>query len=181
MSINVTSYFTPLSCVHCDLPQDQSFSSPMFIIKDPLKIWRPKVKHKYTSIGNGTDIDGGIFDYTNYGNTVFKPKLDWNNHKITDIVRYDHEKYWAELKKGINIVKNAYPYVRANIIGLIKKYWGWFCKIGASRTIIGYQFSIDTGFLSPVCFHKPQYSPRGSVVIMDKVGYLMNNNCIPRT
>ena len=84
----------------------------MFIIETPLKIWGPKVKNKYTVIGYGTYIDDGIFDYKHYGHVVFNTKLDWTNHNRISIIDYDHEKCWEELKKGLKIVKNAYPELR---------------------------------------------------------------------
>ena len=81
----------------------------MLIIETPIKIWGLKYKNKYTDIDCVADIDDIIFDYTHHGNVVFNPKLDWNNHKRTYIIKYYHYNDWAELKKGLNIDNNAPP------------------------------------------------------------------------
>ena len=49
------------------------------------------------------------------------------------------------------------------IRSLIVKYWDCFCDEGAKRTILNYEFAIDTGASPPICcrntMHGPHYAP----------------------
>ena len=58
------------------------------IIEIPPKIYRIKVKNNYIPLNYGTEIDGDIFDYTHFGKYMFKPTIDWMNHKGADIITY---------------------------------------------------------------------------------------------
>ena len=44
------------------------------MIETPPKIWRPKVKCRYVPQDDLQDIDEGMFDYTAYGHTFYRPK-----------------------------------------------------------------------------------------------------------
>ena len=70
------------------------------IIGLPQKIYRLKVQNKYIPLYYGTKIDRGIFDYTHFGKSVFKPTIYWKNHKRTDMVTYSKEIDRAELEKS---------------------------------------------------------------------------------
>ena len=56
----------------------------------PKNIWRPKVKNRYIPLDYLDDIDDGLFDYTNYGKSVFKQKVFWKAHTRNDIITYNH-------------------------------------------------------------------------------------------
>ena len=49
---------------------------------------------------------------------------------------------------------------------------------GTHRSILGYEFGIDTGGAKPVCCRKPSYGPHESKIIMAQVEQLKNNNWI---
>ena len=53
-----------------------------------------------------------------------------------------------------------------------------FCKRGARRTILDYEFAIDTGASSPVCYRRPTYGPHEKSIIMDQVKSLLANDWI---
>ena len=148
------------------------------IIEVPIKVWRPKMENRYKPLEYSTDIDDGMFDYTHYGKTVYKPRTDWTNHRRTDLISYNPASDKAELEQGLRISPRVSPDTRTRIITLIQKYWDCFAKIGCRRTIIGYEFAIDTGSSPPVCCRKPQYGPRESAVIMEQLGGLLKNDWI---
>ena len=52
----------------------QHLNIPM--IDTPKKIWRPKENNYYIPIDCSYEIEDGSFDYTNYGKSVFKLKVD---------------------------------------------------------------------------------------------------------
>ena len=70
------------------------------IIELPPNIYRLKIQNKYIPLDYGTGIDGGIFDYTNFGKSMFKPTIYWKNHKRTDMITYSEEINHAELEKA---------------------------------------------------------------------------------
>ena len=61
---------------------------------------------------------------------------------------------------------------------LIIKYWDCFCAKGARRTILDYEFVIDTGSSPPICCCRPKYSPHEKPIIMDQIASLIANNWI---
>ena len=71
-----------------------------------------------------------------------------------------------EMEKNIRIGKDAPQARRSHILGIVKKYWDYFCKRGARRPILNYEFSIDTGSAKLVCCRKPRYGPYESNIIL---------------
>ena len=63
---------------------------------------------------------------------------------------------------------------------MVKKYWDSFCKKGARRHILNYEFSIDTGTAKPVCCKKSRYGPHESKIIMEHIKTLLGNDWIER-
>ena len=81
----------------------------------------------------------------------------------------------AELEKNMKIGKNIDDPTRNNIIQIIQKYWDWFCKEGARRKKLSYEFGIDTSNSTPVLCKKPAYGPYESKIIMEQVQRLLAN------
>ena len=80
----------------------------------------------------------------------------------------------------MKICKNVDDPTRDDIIQIIQKYWDCFCKEGARRTILGYEFGIDTGDSKPVCCKKTTYGPYKSKIIMEQVQKLQSNGWVKR-
>ena len=51
----------------------------------------------------------------------------------------------AELEKDLKFGDNVDLHTREVVTSIINKYWDCFIKIGAKRTILGYEFGIDIG------------------------------------
>ena len=68
--------------------------------------------------------------------------------------------------------------MRERVNSIVNKYWDSFCKEGAKRTILGYEFPIDTGNTKSVCCRKPQYGPYESKIIMVQLKALLGNEWI---
>ena len=151
------------------------------MIEVPAKIWRPKVVSKYTTPEYYSDDLDSILDYAQYGNCVYKNNLVWaDNSDRTDIIKYNDKEHWAELKKDLRMDESIDDATQSSIIKIIQQFWDCFIKIGAKRTILGYEFGIDTGGSKPVCCKKPSYGPYESKVIMEQVTQLLHNNWIKK-
>ena len=167
-----------MTCTDIILYQENGYGK-ICIIEVPPKIWRPKVESRYRMPEYATDINEGAWDFSNYGKTVFKPKLDWQDTQRDDLINFQdshQDELEADLRMGTGVDKET----KEEIVNIIKKYWDCFCKEGAKRTVIGYEFGIDTGNAKPVCCRKPSYGPYEAEIIMTFVRQLLNNEWISR-
>ena len=121
----------------------------------------------YTPTDKSNDISVGVFEFKQYGNTMFRPKINWVDHNREDVIQYNEGIHKAELEKYIRISQNASIAHKQTVLGIVKKYWDCFCKEGARRPIIDYEFTIDTGTSKPVCCRKPRYGPYESKIILE--------------
>ena len=124
------------------------------------------------------DIDDGVFDYSNYGHTVFRPKKKWTDRPRIDIISFDKATDTKELESSLVLGKDTSPVNAERIKGMIRKYWDCFCLKGTKRTILDYEFAIDTGASKPVCCRKPTYGPHEAPIIMEQIQMLLNNDWI---
>ena len=145
----------------------------------PPKIWRPKVLSKYT-VPEYSDIDvDNILDYSQFGNCVYRPLLTWdNNNDRDDIIIFDDTQHSTEITNDLKLHESLDDNTRAAITRIVKEYWDCFAKSGAKRTILGYEFGIDTGGATPVCCRQPSYGPYESRIIMKQVEQLLHNEWI---
>ena len=86
------------------------------------QIWRPKVKNQYIPLEYSDNIDNELFDYSHYGKSVFKSKVDWKSHTRNGIITYNHVKNWNKLTKGLKISDTTNSESREIHISIIKKY-----------------------------------------------------------
>ena len=100
--------------------------------------------NKYVPIGYSDEIDEGVFDYSHYGKTVFRPKLKWEDQPRHNLITFETTKDIEELDKGLRIGKLVPLTTTREIRSLVIKYWDCFCAEGVKRTILDYEFSIDT-------------------------------------
>ena len=151
------------------------------MIEVPAKIWRPKVVSKYTIPDyEGEDVND-ILDYKQYGRCVYRNKLTWSNTSIrTDVILFDEVKHSAELKKDLKFDKDLDKETEIAITNMVKNYWDCFVTAGAKRTILGYEFGIDTAGAKPVCCRKPLYGHYESKVILEQVQQLLINGWIEK-
>ena len=150
-----------------------------FLIETPPKVWRPKVKNQYIPCTHTTDIDDGFFDYQCYGKTFFRPKTVTTTPSTrNDIIVFDGAADDTELESNLKVGTNVDPTFRQRVKDVIIKYWDCFCKRGARRTILGYEFALDTGGAPPVCARAIQYGPHESKIIMTQIEDLLKNDWI---
>ena len=86
----------------------------------------------------------------------------------------------AELTKDLQFNEDLDSKTMADITQTIKDYWDCFVTIGAKRTILGYEFGIDTAGAKPVCCRKPLYGHYESKVILEQVRQLLINGWIEK-
>ena len=77
-----------------------NLTAHLLTIELPSNIYRLEVQNKYIPLDYGTKINGGIFDYTHFGKSMFKPIIYWTNHKRTHMITYRKEINRAELRKA---------------------------------------------------------------------------------
>ena len=148
------------------------------MIETPPKIRRPKPQSKYQPLDDLKDVDTELMDVTPMGKskTVFKSKPTPNVSNRDDLITFNEEGDDSnELSKGLKIGQSATPEQRKQVITLIKTYWDCFCKIGAKRTILEYEFGIDTGASQPVACRMKQYGPHEAKIMMQQIEGLLAN------
>ena len=138
------------------------------MIEVPAKIWRPKVVSRYTIPDyEGEDIDD-ILDYKQYGRCVYRSKLQWSdNSSRTDIILFNEDIDSEELSKDLKFDGSLDLRTKNAVTKIVKDYWDCFATRGAKRTILGYEFGIDTAGAKPVCCWKPLYGHYESKVILE--------------
>ena len=113
------------------------------------------------------------------GKTVFKPTKFQPVPARHDIITFgDEDEDEAELEKHFKLGASATPESKSKILRLVQKYWDCFCKRGARRTIIGYEFGVDTGASKPVCCRVRQYGHHESRIMMEQIEALLKNDWI---
>ena len=149
------------------------------MIETPTKIWRPKVVNKYIPLQYSNDIDEGIFDCPEYGDAVYRPKgTTVEVPPRNDLIYFNEDNDMEELMKGLKISNTVSEATRTEVINIIKEFWDCFAKKGAKRTIIGYEFGIDTGAATPVSAKNRQYGPHESLIMMEHIHALLKNGWI---
>ena len=122
-----------------------SMQGSVLLIKIPPKVWRPKQVTRFVHVDTYYDIGDRVFDYEQYGNAVFRPLEKWTVSKRDGLILYDDKVDNDEFREYIRIGKYASHINKTTITGIVNKYWDCFCKRGARRPILNYEFSIDTG------------------------------------
>lgn len=126
-------------------------------------------------------MDKGVFDFPQYGKCLYKPAPPNNDKPIPerdDLIFYNHNRDNQELTDNLKYGTAASQDDIDAVIEIIKQYWDCFCGDGTRRTILGYEFAIDTGSATPVCCRKPQYGPHESKIIMESIDALKHNSWI---
>ena len=82
------------------------------------------MKNKYIPPDYNTDIDDGIFDYTNYGNCFFKRTPErFKHHTRSDIILFDNKIHSSELHNNVNIGTLANSDMKQSVLQLIQNNW----------------------------------------------------------
>jgi len=151
------------------------------MIEVPPKIWRPKPQNKYIPLDYGDDIHDGHFDFEFKGKAVWRPTTSTGEICIPardDLISYDPTLHSAELLKGLRINDDVSDAIKLRVKAIVITYWDCFCEEGARRTILGYEFAIDTGASKPICVKRPNYGPYESAIIMQQILSLEKNDWI---
>ena len=119
-----------------------------------------------------------MFDYSHHGNTVFRPTIKWSESLRDDIIVFDKATDSQELYDNLNVGKNVSAAHKSAIIQLIITYWDCFCVVGARRTILDYEFAIDTGSSPPICCRRSKYGPHEKPIIMEQINSLLANDWV---
>ena len=131
------------------------------------------MKNEFRPETTYSDVDEGYFIFERYGRAVFRAK-PWIPGHRSDVIMFDakiHEKDFQALKISKSIPKD----IEDTLLLICKTYWDCFASEGVMRTILGFEFSIDTGDHTPVCCKKPVYGPHESIVIMQHIRTLLHN------
>ena len=132
-------------------------------ISVPRKVHRPKVVSTYEAASSYPDVDEGYFLHESFGKTVFRPR-NWDSRVRTDIILFDdsiHKPIFDTLAIGTTASSTIARLTK----DIVRNMWDVFAPEGICRTIIGYEFKIDTGTSASVCCRPPSYGPNESKVI----------------
>ena len=147
----------------------------------PPKIWRKRIVSKWQPPCQLTnDIDDDYFDYTCYGSKcVYRPPA-FSPHvpPRDDIISFDQDVDDAELQASLKLDPKLSDADKSTIITIVKKYWDCFCKRGVRRTILGFEFGIDTGDAAPVSCSNQSYGYYEAKIIMEQIQALLDNGWI---
>ena len=87
---------------------------------------------------------------------MYKSDVSWDSGvKQMDHILYNESERKKKLDKDLKFGSNVDSATRDAVTDIIKIYWDCFVKEGAKRTIIGYEFGIDTSGAKSVRFRKP--------------------------
>ena len=108
------------------------------------------------------DYDDGKLDdmlnYSQYGKCMYKAKVTWDSGvERMDLILYKESEHQKDLDKDIKFGSDVDSATKLAVTGIVKNYWDCFIKEGAKRTILGYEFGIDTTGAKAVCCRKPSY------------------------
>ena len=121
------------------------------------------------------DVDDWVFDFTPFGKCVFQPHGTWDPGTCNDIISFNPSVDTEELVRDLKLSATVSASLGSEIKSIVKKYWDCFCVRGCYQTILGYEFSIDTGTHTPVCSRKPSYGHHESKIIMEHINNLLRN------
>jgi hypothetical protein len=138
------------------------------LIKIPPKIWRPKPPCNFQGEDCYKDIDEDIFVFKKYGRCLAKPKLDYQVLR-EDIITWDGQKHQREFDKLITIRQDLDKNIATSLTNIIKRNWDAFSPEGVLKTVLGYEFCIDTGTAIPDACKQVPYGVHKSNIIMTEV------------
>ena len=101
--------------------------------------------NKYIPLDYSDGIDDGVFDYSHYRKAVYRPNVQSADMTRTELIKYNAATYSADMEHGFKVGKKVTSDNYRGIRDIIIKYWDCFCAGGAVRTILDYEFAIDTG------------------------------------
>ena len=82
--------------------------------------------------------------------------MTWSNgSECTNIIIFNKKSYLAKLEKDLKFEEDINPKTKEEIKKVIKDFWDYFITAEVKRTILGYEFGIDTSGAKHVCYHKP--------------------------
>jgi hypothetical protein len=150
---------------------------PSLMINVPSKIWRPKPENKYVPLDYGNDIDDDFLVFTQFGKSVRRLPAAYEPAR-TNVHFWDCNHDNPEFKKHIRIGANDDFATRGKLETMVQKYWDVFYEAGVGKTVLGFEFAIDTGGSQPVCCRKTSYGPHESKIILEQQKVLLANGWI---
>ena len=112
------------------------------VITMPRKVHRPKVVSTYEAEPSYPDIDEGYFMHESYGKSMFRPR-NWDSASRTDIILF-RDSIHIDCFNSLDIGSTASPTSAQFVRQIVKNIWDIFAPEGICKTIIGYEFKVDT-------------------------------------
>ena len=103
--------------------------------------------------------------------------IDWDITSHTDIITFDNIKDKNNLV-SLCISDAVGGQITTAANDIVKAYWDVFAPAGIFRTILGYEFKIDTGTAPSVCCRLPNYGHYEGEIIMTHIKTLLDNKWI---
>ena len=133
--------------------------------------------NRHIPLDYGNDIDDDLLVFTQYGQSVRRLPAAFNSAR-SGIHFWDSKRDTPEFKKHICIGDHVDFATRGKIEMMVQQYWDVFYEAGVSKTVLGFEFAIDTGGSQPGCCRKPSYGPHESKIILEQQNVLLANGWI---
>ena len=91
-----------------------------------------------------TDVDEDIYIFKTYGKTM-KHTPSWTPRPRFDIISWNSSLYQHHLYGNVNIDSMTDNFTRQYFLQIIKDSWDYFCEVGASQSMLDFEFCINTG------------------------------------
>jgi hypothetical protein len=95
------------------------------------------------------DVDEDLFIFPRYGRCLARPKSNYQVFR-DDVIKWDRSKHEAEFNRLVTISNQVDGPIASELKSIIQRYWDAFSPEGVLKSVVGWEFSIDTGTARPV-------------------------------
>jgi len=145
----------------------------------PKRVWRPQMKSTYVEPAFEHDPSSSLdWIFEGRGKALSKEKQELTPRN--DLIMFDRAKHSKEIKEELQF-RDCPPKWQPVMEVIVRMFWDVFSPEGLQNPIRGFQFSIDTGTIEPVCCKPPRYGPHEARIIdklsagLDKMGMTEDN------
>ena len=129
----------------------------------PKRVWRPQMKSTYVEPAFEHDPSSSLdWIFEGRGKALSKEKTELTPRN--DLISFDPTKHSKEIKAELQF-RDCPPQWQPVIEVIVRMFWDVFSPEGLQNPIRGFQFSIDTGAIEPVCCKPPRYGPHEARII----------------
>ena len=146
------------------------------VITIPPKIWCKKATTKFKTLVYN-DVDWELYFFKPFGKCT-KRSPTWTPFLRSDLILWNESLDTLELLRDFCIGEYVDTSIRQSVLYIVKSNLDFFCQQGVSRSVLDFEFCIDTGDSVPVCCHQPNYEFHWRKIMNHYITALENNELI---